>query len=102
MNNENILPHDDESREEWLDRIFPQAPDGTLEWLCYALSPSQVSLIGAMLRLNAEDCNSEESAGCYNQRIQRLRKFNLTQDSEDQIKPLDDWANKFAHEHRLE
>lgn len=99
---DDILPRDDESREEWLDRLFPQAPDNTVDWLCYALSPSQVSIICAMLKLNAEDCHSDESKACYNQRIQRLRRFNLTQDNEKVIEQHDDWADKFAHQHRLD
>jgi hypothetical protein len=101
-NEDNILPNDDESREEWLDRLFPQAPDGTLEWLCYALSPSQVAIVSAMLRLNADDCQSDESKACYNQRIQRLRRFNLTQDNASVIDNVESWAYEFALRNRLD
>jgi hypothetical protein len=94
-----LRPKDDvENLDEWLDQLFPQGPDNTIEWLCYCLTTTQVAMIMAMLKRNSLECK-ETSA--YNQRIQRLQNVLDSLDDRNVTNKDIEWALKFVEENHL-
>lgn len=95
---DDMQPRDDESQDEWLSRMFPEAPDNTVAWLCHCLSQSQMVLVIAMLEFNKEENDSAEAS--YNQRVQRMLHASELNDREGTEQSLT-WARKFVKEHQL-
>jgi len=97
---DDIKPLDEETQDEWLDRLFPQAADNTVDWLCYCMSPYQSAIAYCMIELNMQDMN-EDKQGVYRQRLQRLWKAMLQADNAETIKQYIESARKFVEEHQI-
>lgn len=97
--NDDILPQGDETPDEWGERLFPQPPDNTIEWLCYCLSPYQAAIVYAMLELNASDMRDKD--GSYRQRQQRLWQAMLQADDKQVNENNIKHAKAFVEEHQL-
>lgn len=95
---DDMQPRDDESQDEWLHRMFPEAPDNTVAWLCHCLSQSQMALVIAMMELNKSESDVDD--GSYNQRIQRVLHASELNDRQGTEQALV-WARKFAKENQL-